>query len=92
MRFYRNKDLTNFIYTDDNTSVIITISKFRNCIEFFDVPFKKMDGALYEESTFDEFFTMVDNASLRFTIISEKSKPKNGQGLKALLSDAEADK
>jgi hypothetical protein len=92
MRFYRNSDCSNFIYTDDTKSVIITKSKFRNCIEFFDVPFKKMDGTLYEESTYDEFFENVDNSTLFLTIIAEEAKPKNGKGLKALLSDAPTNK
>jgi len=85
MRYYRNRDLTNFIATDDNMSIIITKCRFKNSFEVFDVPFRKMDGVVYEESSHDEFFAEYDTLTSFMTMIA--SKP-NGKGLGALLTDA----
>ncbi len=86
MKFYRSKNRKQFIATDDHKCSIISITASGNTNSTYRFPFTKLDGDVYEESTYDEFFEVYDNITAFMTDIAKSTIKK--RGINALLSDA----
>lgn len=86
MRFYRSKNRKQFIATDNHKCSIISVTASGYNHFIYRFPFTKLDGDVYEESTYDEFFDAYDNITAFMSDIAKSHIQK--KGINALLPDA----
>lgn len=86
MNFYRSKNRKKFIATDSNRCTIISITPSGNNHSTYRFPFIKLEGEVYEDSTYDEFFKAYDDITAFMSDIAKTHI--NKQGVNALLPDA----
>jgi hypothetical protein len=85
MNFYRTTNHRKFIAIDSSTSVVIAKSEAKSSITAYLIPSFNMDGEIYEESSFSEFFSEYDKILTFITTVAELKRDE--QGLKGSLKE-----